>query len=134
MEAFLLWKALAFLSSKISQVTSKVSEPIAVWSEEGSPVLRCHQSSITLVGQSLSSTKKALSHTLMRLHSLIVNRQCENKCAADSMVCLHKGQAPQFGHPLFSNISVVQSLFCKASHANDLFFRGAQIFHTTTDE
>jgi hypothetical protein len=70
------------------------------------------------------------SHSLLIIQIIMVNIKCTKICATDSVVLLHKGQRPQFGHPLFSNLSNVHNLFLRASQVRDFVFGGAQTFQT----
>jgi hypothetical protein len=60
----------------------------------------------------------------------MVNRHLKRRCEAVSCVWLQILQLPQLGHPLFSSLSAIQTLFWMTNQAKSLHFGGAHNFQT----
>ena len=67
---------------------------------------------------------------VQRCAPIFVHRHLKKMWLTDFNVCLQSGHRPQFGHPLLSNLSVVQTRFCIASQAKNFILGGAHAFQT----
>jgi hypothetical protein len=109
-------KTLAFLSFQSSQTVSKVREANALRWGVGPSAKLLHHSLMLRSDHNLGWMPWRPSHSLRISQILIEKRQLTKRWSTDSVVCLQSGQAPQFGHPRFCNLSAVQSPFWRASH------------------
>jgi hypothetical protein len=112
--AALLWNTLVFRSFQIVQHTSMVIKAIALRLGTLLDDIMVHQD-LTDANAFQSWKEKWLSpsHALTRLQSLRVYRHRLKRCAADSCICLHRGQRRQlFQHLLFFLINRLGQIFC----------------------
>jgi hypothetical protein len=119
-----------FLSFQISHVTSKVSEATVLLVGDGAPFMWSHHSLRDCNCRYCWFIEVIPSHSLLSVYILTVNRQHTKRCAAHTVVLLHKGKMPQFGHPLFSNPSAVNNLIFRATQVRNFVFGGAQTLQT----
>jgi hypothetical protein len=73
--------------------------------------MNCHHSEMVKFVESCWTSSDISNHCLTAVHKRVVKRQWTKRWSTVSTHCLHRGQEPQFGHPLFANRSAVQSLF-----------------------
>lgn len=89
-----------------------------------------HSLTLVMLFHPLGSRSERPSQSFKLIQILTVKRHLNNRCAADSWAWLQSLQSPQFCNPLLSSLSVVQTLFCRISHAKILHFGGAHGFQT----
>lgn len=107
----LLRKTLSLCSFHTSQETRRVMEAMALRFLAPSPAMYCHHSEMVKFIQSCCVSSDIPNHYLTAVHKRVVKRQWTKRWSTVFTHCLHRGQGPQFGHPLFANRSAVHNLF-----------------------